>query len=202
MKSSKNNSDQEPIYIGEQLKNLRIERDLTIREMATICGLAVNTLSLIENGKSIPTVNTLQNIANSLRIPITSFFETSQNTHTVDSVKNLNRLEQPTPYGSILALFSDESFATFIEPYVIKVFPFSTWGTDQTTQSGYKFVLCLSGTVVYSISNNIYILNEGDSILFCLNEPHIWKNPTSSTSTILFILFPPEIQERKIRKYI
>ena len=112
--------------IGEHLRNLRIERKLSIREMSTICGIAVNILSLIENGKSIPTINTLQNIANSLKIPITSFFDNSRKTYHVDSVKKFDRFEQSTSHGYISSLYSNENKNSFLEPYVIRVSPFST----------------------------------------------------------------------------
>lgn len=202
MKSLAKNIGPESIPIGEKLKYLRMERDLSIREMSTICGVAVNTLSLIENGKSVPTINTLQNIANSLRIPITSFFEKSRNTGSVDSLKKLNRIIQTSPFGNFIALFSNEYRSTAIEPYVINIFPFTTWETDHITQPGYAFAFCLDGTVVFSISNNSYTLDAGDSVLFCLKEPHIWNNPTSSTSSFVFIFIQSEYQEKKISKYL
>jgi len=170
--------------------------------MSTICGLAVNTLSLIENGKSIPTINTLQNIANSLKIPITSFFDNSSKTYRVDSVKKFDHLEQSTSHGYISPLYSDENNSNFFEPYFIKIFPFSTWGTHPITHSCYEFVYCFTGIVEFTISDNTYSLNEGDSILFHSKEPHIWSNPTDRISSFLFILIPLEYQEKMISKYI
>ena len=63
------------VDVGHCLRKLRAERDLSIRSLAERSGLNVNTLSLIENGKSSPSVSTLQQLATALEVPITAFFE-------------------------------------------------------------------------------------------------------------------------------
>ncbi len=63
------------IDIGKSLRKLREGRNLSLRSLSEISGLAVNTLSLIENGKTSPSVNTLSKIAKALEIPITAFFD-------------------------------------------------------------------------------------------------------------------------------
>ena len=64
------------INVGGSLRRLREERNLTLRTLAERSCLAINTLSLIENGKSSPSVSTLQQLAVALEVPITAFFET------------------------------------------------------------------------------------------------------------------------------
>jgi transcriptional regulator with XRE-family HTH domain len=65
----------ESIDVGHQLRELRTGRGLSIRTLAEVSGLNVNTLSLIENGKTSPSVSTLQQLAMALGVPITAFFE-------------------------------------------------------------------------------------------------------------------------------
>ena len=65
------------ISVGSRLRELRNERSLSIRALAERSGLNVNTFSLIENGKTSPSVSTLQQIAAALEVPITAFFETN-----------------------------------------------------------------------------------------------------------------------------
>src|SRR4030066_1937087 len=63
------------IDVGRNLRDMRAERELSIRSLAELSGLNVNTLSMIENGKSSPSVSTLQQLASALEVPITAFFE-------------------------------------------------------------------------------------------------------------------------------
>lgn len=62
--------------VGRRLQELRSMQGLSIRSLAEKrSGLNFNTLSLIENGKTSPNVNTLQQLAAALLIHITAFFE-------------------------------------------------------------------------------------------------------------------------------
>ena len=55
-----------PIDVGSRLRMLRAGASLSIRALAEMSGLNVNTLSLIENGKTSPSVSTLQQLAGAL----------------------------------------------------------------------------------------------------------------------------------------
>lgn len=63
------------VDVGGSLRNLREKQKLTIRALAYQSGLAVNTLSLIENGKSSASVYTLQQLALAIDVPITDFLK-------------------------------------------------------------------------------------------------------------------------------
>ena len=75
------------INVGGSLRRLREERNLTLRVLAEKSCLAINTLSLIENGKSSPSVSTLQQLAVALEVPITAFFETETEKKSLAYVK-------------------------------------------------------------------------------------------------------------------
>ncbi len=67
--------DKQPVDVGRRLRALRNEQNLSMRALAELSGLNVNTLSLIENGKTSPSVSTLQQLAAALKVPIGAFFE-------------------------------------------------------------------------------------------------------------------------------
>ncbi len=70
------NSSPDVIEVGQRLHELRATRRLSLRALAEQSGLNVNTLSLIENQRTSPSVSTLQQLAQTLQVPITAFFET------------------------------------------------------------------------------------------------------------------------------
>ncbi len=61
--------------VGQRLRELRQQKNLSVRALASLSGLAINTLSMIENGRTSPSVSTLQVLARALEVPIASFFE-------------------------------------------------------------------------------------------------------------------------------
>ena len=63
------------VDVGQRAMEIRAERSLSIRDLARISGLNVNTLSMIENNKASPSVETLQKLSFALEMPIAAFFE-------------------------------------------------------------------------------------------------------------------------------
>ncbi len=61
--------------IGRKLRLLRLNRGLSLKALSEHSSLNVNTLCLIENGKTSPSVSTLQQLSMAMDIPITYFFE-------------------------------------------------------------------------------------------------------------------------------
>ena len=57
--------------IGENLKRLRTERNLSLSKLSEICGVSKVMLGQIERGESNPTINTIWKIANGFKLPYT-----------------------------------------------------------------------------------------------------------------------------------
>lgn len=57
--------------VGEQIRRLRIARNLTQKELGALCGMADSAIRRYESGRvGNPTQSTLQRIANALEVPI------------------------------------------------------------------------------------------------------------------------------------
>ena len=63
------------VKLGERLRALRRERNLRQKELADRAGVNRSYLSLIENGKSSPTVDILGKLARALGVKITSLMQ-------------------------------------------------------------------------------------------------------------------------------
>ena len=83
MQSQSEKNPEPEINVGKRLQEMRILRGLSIRALAEMSGLNFNTLSLIENEKTSPNVNTLQLLSTALNVPITAFFEVSDSAKEV-----------------------------------------------------------------------------------------------------------------------
>ena len=62
------------VNISDRLRELREERDLSIRALGRLSGLSANALSVIERGLSSPSVSTLYKIATALDVRIQDLF--------------------------------------------------------------------------------------------------------------------------------
>lgn len=179
----------QPEYIGMNVRRLREARGLSIRSLSEICGLAVNTLSLIENMKTSPSINTLAKIAEALEIPITAFFGSAVEKRDIgfSEKKNLNSVNYK--FGNFFDLGSQVTSHS-IGPYIVNIDPNSTLSDELITHPGYEFILCMSGCFEYVINRNVYLLENGDSLLFDALYPHKFQNTSCTPSQFLLILYP------------
>ncbi len=173
--------------LGNRLRELRRQQGLSLRSLAEKSGLSANTLSLIENGKTSPSVATLQQIALALNITITSFFEVEPHSEPVIYTRKANRSGTPFSYGSIEELGTGLG-SEGIQPFISNLSPRANSGPQPLTHDGGEFIYCLSGKVSYTVAGGEYILEPGDSLLFISQMPHTWVNLMDETSQLLIIL--------------
>ncbi len=64
------------VNVATSLRELREARGISMRTLATKSGLSANALSMIERGKTSPSVSTLYKLADALGVSITAFFGT------------------------------------------------------------------------------------------------------------------------------
>ncbi len=67
--------------IGSKIKGLRKQVNYTTSKLAKESYVAQSYLSDIENGKSVPTIETVEKILKVLNISLTDFFASIENTH-------------------------------------------------------------------------------------------------------------------------
>jgi transcriptional regulator with XRE-family HTH domain len=177
------------VDVGGNLRRLREERRFTIRRLAGKSGLAINTLSLIENGKSSPSVTTLQQLAGALEVPITAFFEGEAPKKKVAFIRANQRPRATFDHG-ILEDLGAGSLIQAVEPFVVTLEPHAASGSRDIVHTGYEFVYCLQGQIAYTVEGEAYSLKAGDSLLFAAYLPHHWQNLGSEPSQSILVLYP------------
>jgi transcriptional regulator with XRE-family HTH domain len=183
------------IDVGRHLRTLRVEQKLSIRALAETSGLNVNTLSLIEHGKTSPSVSTLQQIALALKVPITTFFETEQTKTDVIFQKAGKRLKGKFAHGTLENL-GVGFVRNDMEPFVVTLESGSGSGNASIVHTGLEFVFCLEGHIQYKIEDQTYLLEPGDSLLFEARLPHHWQNADKTPSRSLLVLSPSDESDK------
>lgn len=186
--------------VGHRLRVLRKENKLSICALATKSGLAVNTLSLIENGKTSPSVSTLQQLAIALQVPITAFFEAEAPKDKVAYIQASSRQYMSFDHGRLENLGS-RLIGCAVEPLLICLEPKASSGTHPIVHTGCEFCFCLKGQIAYIIEDGTYLLKPGDSVLFESHLPHSWQNPGSKESQALLFLCPSDQRDRPSERH-
>lgn len=190
----------ESIDVGARLRMLRAGAGLSIRALAVRSGLNVNTLSLIENGKTSPSVSTLQQLARGLGVPITEFFQTVEGDKTVVHQKNGHRPRAAFTHGVMEDLGAGMS-RIGAEPLIVTLEAKADSGVNPIVHTGREFVYSLEGRVAYTVDTETYIMEPGDSLFFDAYLPHRWKNPDETPSRILMVLCSIDEREQPVRRH-
>lgn len=188
------------VNVGRALRALCLQRGLTIRALAEKSGLAVNTLSLIQNDKTSPSVSTLQQLASALEVPITAFFENGSPKTRVAYIKASQRVGAAFAHGTLEDLgggLPDRA----VEPFVVTMKPNANSGANPIVHTGHEFVFCLEGRIVYTIEDNVYLLEQGDSLLFESHLPHRWQNVEAVPARAILILCPMDSRDKPTRHH-
>jgi transcriptional regulator with XRE-family HTH domain len=188
------------VKVGQRLRDLRLERTLSIRALAERSGLNVNTFSLIENGKTSPSVSTLQQIAAALEVPITAFFETTQDHRKIVHQKIGQRPHAVFAHGTLEDLGAGMTNRA-VEPFVVTLEPQVTSGDNPIVHTGFEFVFCLQGRMTYRVEARTYALEPGDSLLFESHLPHRWQNDEAQPAQALLVLYPTDSRDRPTERH-
>jgi transcriptional regulator with XRE-family HTH domain len=188
------------ISVGQRLRELRSRRRLSLRALAEKSGLNANTLSLIENDKSSPSVATLQQAAAALGVPITAFFETSADTQRVVYHPAGQPVAMPFTGGQLHDLGAG-IMRRGIEPLLLELEPLGSSGRIPIVHTGREFVYCLEGRLTYHVDGQAYTLSPGDSLLFEAYLPHRWQNVGSQPSRSLLILCPADERDQPAERH-
>lgn len=181
--------------VGVRLRELRTERGLSMRALARLSGLSTNALSMIERGKTSPSVSTLYKLSEALEVPITAFFRTEPPREAIVYRKADRRSRVEFQRGLWEGL-GGESFVGRVEPFMLTLEGGATSGPHSLVHSGHEFVICLKGQLEYEVEGQRYSLQPGDSLLFASKLHHRWRNPGKTVANVLFVLSGFALDER------
>ncbi len=175
--------------LGLKIRDLRGQRGWTLKQMAEISGLNINTLSLMEKGKTSPSIYTLQRLATAMEIPLKEFFEPVEPHNPLVFTAHDQR-PHASSEKAIIENLGKGLTSSMLEPFVVTMEKFATSGGRTLIHSGFEFVYCLSGKVLYWIQEKEYAMVPGDSILFAAQLGHRWENISDGESQLLIVMTP------------
>jgi transcriptional regulator with XRE-family HTH domain len=175
------------VDVGTRLRQLRTERGRSMRGLARDSGLSNNALSMIERGRTSPSVSTLYKLADALGVPITAFFRLEPTKQDVVFRQAEGRKKVDFPNG-IWEGLGGEAFSGRMEPFLLTLEPGGESGPYGMLHSGNEFVMCLSGQIEYEVEEQKFNLNQGDSLIFASELRHCWRNLGNQSATAILVV--------------
>ncbi len=180
---------------GEKIRRIREKKKITLKEVALKAGLSESLISQIETNKVSPAIDTLLKIIDILEIDLEYLFSGLKKTKPVKLVRANERskiIMQDVIYEQLSkTVGSDEEHG--IEAYFLEIKKNGEKGSKEYGHKGKELGIIIEGTGEFKIGDKTYLLNEGDSISFASDVPHILKNIGDKALKAYWIITPPKM---------
>lgn len=171
--------------LGARVQAARVERGLSLHELAGLSAVSVSMLSSVERGTKAPTIVVLARIAAGLGVDLAKLVGDSESRRViVRRVAEHDRVAEPggwrrTIVSPVVPGVNFEWIRTTLPP-----------GCDAGDFPAYaagshEYVLVESGTVRIRVDDRALDLAEGDSLYFAADVPHGYVNPGADPCTYL-----------------
>ncbi|MGI6535711.1 MAG: helix-turn-helix domain-containing protein [Eggerthellaceae bacterium] len=172
--------------IGENVKRLRTERNLSLGKLADACGVSKVMISQIEKGGANPTINTLWKIAGGLGVTYSALLEEKEpETQVVRYSEAAMQADEDGGYR-LLCYFPSTPSRDF-ELFQCELDAGCTHVTDGHPSHSREFVLVTRGTLDIAIGQERYSLQAGDCAGFDATQRHEYANTTGETTVFTCI---------------
>ncbi|KAF0108112.1 MAG: XRE family transcriptional regulator [Anaerolineaceae bacterium] len=188
------------VLVGTRLRALRRGQGLSIRSLAAKCGISVNTLSLIENNRTSPSVHTLHLLAGGLGVPLVTFFEEEKPEHGLVYQQHGQRPLVRFNNGTLEKL--GEGLPPLGAEPILVTLDKDHKNAGEISHAGREFIYCLAGEVTCLIAGQPYVLSPGDSLLFDAKAPHRWANSHPAPAKLLVLFCPMEARDQPAERHL
>ena len=163
--------------IAERLRGLRDVLDITVEDIAGVCGISPEEYLKLESGTVDISVSLLHKISHAYGVELTTLMfgdEPKMNSYFVTRKGKGISVERTKAYKyqSLAAGFSKRS----ADPFMVTVHPKPAGDpVYQNSHDGQEYNYVISGRMLIQINGKDIILEEGDSIYFNSELPHGMK---------------------------
>ena len=183
--------------LGQQVRQLRLDRGLTLEEVASRSGCSLGSLSQLERGLGNPSFATLVRISHALRVSVGQLVELGRDGQDVVSpVVRKQERRRFNPHNSVpgdgtLYELLTPDFDRALEVIYLHVPPGSSTETTPFVHEGEESGYIVKGTHEVHIDGTLHVLKPGDSISYASTKPHWYRNPGKEAVEAIWIITPP-----------
>ena len=174
--------------IGSRIKELRINKKMTLKELSEKTDLSTGFLSQLERGLTSVATDSLLNIAEALEVDLSYFLlgtiKKRENFIKRSYEREIYKLDDS---NYINYLLSNHIEGKEMLPRLIDIIPFNKGPIEEYNHEGEEFIYVLEGIITLFINGVEYSLYPGDTAHFHGGSNHCYINYTNKMGRILLI---------------
>lgn len=177
------------MQIGEKIKRLRIEKQLTQEELANRCELSKGFISQLENDLTSPSIATLIDILEILGTNLKEFFSDDSQEKVTYKDEDMFETENEDLKYKLMWLVPNAQ-KNEMEPIMITLEPDGQY-IEEEPHEGEEFGYVLSGAITLHLGDKKYKVKKGESFYYKPRVNHYISNSGKTQAKVIWISTPP-----------
>lgn len=173
--------------IGHKIKSLRIQKGLTLQELASRSELTKGFLSQLERNLTSPSIATLEDILEALGSSLSEFFREEKEEQVVFQQKDFFIDEKETYTVNWIVPNTQKNV---MEPILLEL-PQNGISFAMNPHDGEEFGYVVEGCVLLVSGEKKYTVRKGETFYLGGKEQHYLKNERKTPAKVIWVSTPP-----------
>ena len=157
------------LELGDRIKQLRLQCDLTQEELANRCELSKGYISQLENDLTSPSISTLNDILTALGSSLKEFFSESETEEKI-VFKEEDFIEKVTEEMTLNWVVPNAQ-KNLMEPITVTLNPYMQTQED-VPHEGEEFGYVLDGEITLHLGKKKDVVKKGESFYYTADKVH------------------------------
>lgn len=171
--------------IGSNIRAIRKRKNITIAQICEATGLSQGFMSQVETNKTSPSIATLENIAQALRVPLAYLLLKKEERMNIVR-KDERRI---TTSGSEKLKVEHLSSTKNVRMMLVEFPPGASIGTSPHAHEGEEVHVIIKGKIYAEQGEDYAEFEEGDSFSWNACTPHLVRNIGEETAIVLISIY-------------
>jgi transcriptional regulator with XRE-family HTH domain len=172
------------------VRKLRLDKGLTMEQLAGQASVSSGLLSQLERGIGNPSFNTLVQIAHALAVPVTDLFPAQRSESPVVRAHERRPLSVHGMVDGGTNYLLTPGDGGPLEAVLVEIAPGHATEETPFVHEGDEFGFILEGRQEVHLGGVVYSLDAGDAITYSSEIPHWYRNPGTTISRALWVITP------------
>lgn len=171
--------------IGSTIRAIRKRRNITIAQICEETGLSQGFMSQVETNKTSPSISTLENIAQALKVPLAYLLLKKEDRMSI--VRKAER--RITTSGSENLKVEHLSSTKNVRMMLVEFPPGASTGDVPHAHEGEEVHVVIKGRIYAEQGEDAAEFGEGDSFSWNACTPHVVRNIGEDTAIVLISIY-------------
>lgn len=189
-----NMSEELLLLVGEKIRQKRLQKKITMDQLAAEAGVTKGLVSQIENNRTVPSLSVLFSLIHALGENVKNFFEDLQENYshepaTIIRAAGLTTFQkEPVKGFQYKRIITKSVMSQTTDIVMLELKPGAARKQFIRTEA-FECKYVLKGSVEYQVENTRYNLSAGDTIFFNGRLKHRLKNTAPTVTQLLVTYF-------------